>query len=150
MDKDKCEISEDTIHLLTEVNSGCKNATNSMEQVKEYVVDKDLKELLIDYDKKHIEIGEEAHRLLNNNSCDEKDPGLMAKAFSYISTEMKLMMNPNNTQIAKIMMDGCNMGIQSIGEDLGKYPAADETSVNLAKKLIKIEEDFMSKMKNYL
>ena len=35
-------------------------------------------------------------------------PPLMAKAFSWISTEIKLMMDDNTHKIADLMIDGCN------------------------------------------
>ena len=59
----------------------------------------------------------------------------MASAFSWLSTEMKMMFKDDNNQIAKIMMNGCNMGIQSISEDINKYSNASSESVSLAKSL---------------
>lgn len=37
---------------------------------------------------------------------------MMAAAFSRMSTGMKMLMKDDNRQAAKILMDGCNMGIQ--------------------------------------
>ena len=36
-------MNEDSIRLLREVNAGCKNATNSFDQVIEFVKEQDLK-----------------------------------------------------------------------------------------------------------
>ena len=59
------------------------------------------------------------------------------------------MMQEDSSQIAKIMMDGCNMGIQAISEKINAYPSASEKSKKIARKLIQIEEDFMEEMKAF-
>jgi hypothetical protein len=63
---------------------------------------------------------------------------------------MKMLVKRSDTEIAKIMMDGCNMGIQSIVEKSHEYANASEESKNLAERLVKEEEDFMEKLKQYL
>ena len=44
-----------------------------------------------------------------------KRAGNDASAFSKMTTEMKLMMKDDSSQVAKLVMDGCNMGIQTLG-----------------------------------
>ena len=60
------------------------------------------------------------------------------------------MVKKDSRQIAKIMTDGCNMGIQSVSEYINKYPAASGDSVSLAKDLVKTEESFMKELREYL
>ena len=47
-------------------------------------------------------------------------------------------------------MNGCNMGIQSIREQMSKYKGAEEDAVKLANKLIKLEEDMFSDAKEFI
>ena len=60
------------------------------------------------------------------------------------------MMREDNHQAAKILMDGCNMGIQSLSEYINKYKAASKESISIAKSLIKTEEDFMCDLKKFI
>lgn len=143
-------VENDTTNLLKECNAGSKMATNSMEQIHEYIVDDKLRRIIDRYNDKHIKLGEEITQLLSEYSADEKDPDKMAKVFSWLTTEVKMMFKDDAHQVAKIMMDGCNMGIQSVSEYINKYTAADEKSVELAKELVKIEEDFMKDLKEFL
>lgn len=143
-------MSNDTIKLLKECNSGCKSATNSMEQVQQYISDEGLKILIDEYNDKHIKIGDECHQMLNELDKDEKDPKPMAKAFSWISTEFKLMMDDNSYKIAEIMIDGCNMGIKSVSKYINKYKNASNESMELAKRLVRIEQEFMNELLKYL
>ena len=143
-------MSKDTIDLLKECNAGCKNATNSMEQVQSYLKDGKLKSLIDYYNREHIKIGDECHTLLNQEREKEKDPTMAAKAFSWISTEMKLMVNSDETKIADIMVKGCDMGIKSLEKFLNQYPEADSKSRHLTEKLISLEEKFREELYDFL
>lgn len=80
----------------------------------------------------------------------EIEEAALKKETDRLSTEMKMMFKDDNNQIAKIMMNGCNMGIQSISEDINKYSNASSESVSLAKKLVKAEENFMRDLERFL
>ena len=75
---------------------------------------------------------------------------MMASAFAWITEETKMMLKDDNNQIAKLMMDGSNMGIQSISEEVNKYPEASKEAKKLADKLIRLEEEFMQELKAFL
>jgi hypothetical protein len=143
-------MSNDTVKLLRECNAGCKSATNSMEQVLRYLDNEDLKNLIDEYNDKHIKLGDECHQMLNELDEEEKDPDKMAKTFSWISTEVKLMMNDNSQKIAELMIDGCNLGIKSLSKYINQYKNASNESVDLAKRFIKIEQEFMNELLKYL
>ncbi len=140
----------DTIRLLHEVNSGCKMATNSMEQVMEFVNEQRFKEVLDKYNQKHISIGDRAHSALESENSNEQDPGKAAEMFSWITTEVKLMLKADTHTIAKIMMDGCNMGIQSICKFRNEFSDADNKATKLADELIKTEEEFAKELQNFI
>lgn len=143
-------MNDDTIKLLRECNAGCKYATNSMEQVLPYINDTDLRNLITKYNDKHIRVGDNCHSILNSVNEDEKDPSSVAKAMSWFSTEIKLMINDDKAKIADLMIDGCNMGIKSLSKYLNQYKGADSESIHLTQKLIKIEEDFMHELLVFL
>lgn len=141
---------EETIFLLKEVNSGCKSATNSMEQVLEYVKDDNLKELIHRSNKEHVKIGDECHVMLNKYCEDEKDPNKISAAMAHMGTQIKLMAGADNSKIAGMLMDGCNMGIQSLSGYMNQYPCASNESMELAKRLVREEENFMMALEKYL
>ena len=143
-------MNDDTIKLLKECNAGCKSATNSMEQVLQYINNEDLKALIDEYNDKHIKLGDECHQMLNELDEEEKDPKPMAKAFSWISTELKLMMDDTSHKIADLMIDGCNMGIKSVSKYINQYKTASKESIELANKLVTIEQEFMNKLLKFL
>lgn len=143
-------MKSDTISLAGHCDAGCKMAVDSMEQISRYVTDENLRTVINSSKNRHKDLEQEASGLLNKYGRNEKEPARMALAFSWISTEMKMMFKDDNNQIAKIMMNGCNMGIQSISEDINKYSNASGESVSLAKKIVKAEENFMKDLERFL
>lgn len=140
----------DTVQLLKEVDNGCIMAINSMKRISDYGMSDGLAGVIDHYREEHLKLQKKAADLLRERGSGEKEPGMMASAMAEFTTKMKMIMREDNTQIAKIMMDGCNMGIQSIAEQIGKYSGASKESVGLAKDLIKTEEDFMRDLKQFL
>lgn len=143
-------MNEDTVHLLKECNNGCKMATNSMEQVMSFIKEHSLRTLIENYNRRHIALGEECHVMLNREEEEEKEPTVLAKAFSWVSTEVKLAVNDDSAKIADLMVDGCNMGIKSVSKYKNQYKNASEESKELAERLIKMEQDFMKELLEFL
>ena len=136
-------MNEDSINLLKECNAGCKSATNSMEQVEPFINNDELRSVIDKYNDKHIKIGDECHEMLNEMEESEKDPHTIAKVFSWVSTEVKLMVDDDSSKIAQLMVDGCNMGIKSVSKYIDQYKNASKEIMSLAKNLVKIEQEFM-------
>lgn len=143
-------MKEDTLKLLQECDSGCKMAVDSMDQALGYTKDDDLKKLLEQYKEKHKRLEQELSEMLRQGGYQDKEPGIMASAFAWITAETKLMWDDDNNQIAKLMMNGANMGIQSITEYRHKYKEADENAQTIAKKLVRVEEEFLQELKRFL
>ena len=59
---------------------------------------------------------------------------------SWLKTNMTLGMHDSDHTIADLMTDGCNMGVKSLSRYLNEYAAADEQSKDLAKRLIRAEQ----------
>ncbi len=147
-----CEktLNSDSISLLKECDAGCKMATESMEQISEYVTDEELQNIIIKYNKEHIQLGEEIHQILNREGEESKDPNLMAKMWSKISSDIKMLMNGDIHQAASILIDGCNMGVKSLSEYKNKYKDAESKSVSLCEKLQSIEKEMVDELQAFL
>lgn len=143
-------MEEATKKLLEECSSGCRMAVDSMEQVKKYITGDKMENVISDYKEKHKQLGERVDMMLRNGGSEPKEPGMAASAFSWITTEVKMKMNDDDSQISKLMMNGCNMGIQSISGFLNQYNDASQESKALARELVRTEESFMKDLKQFL
>ena len=143
-------MEEQTLKVLEECSSGCKMAIESMHQIREYVKNEKLAGVIEDASQKHCKLEERASReLLRHGQCG-KAPGKAAETFSWLTTEIKMMIRDDSRQIAKIMMNGCNMGIQSMMAVINDNPEADRESLDIARDIVKAEEDFMEELKPFL
>lgn len=143
-------MEDHTIGLLQECSQGCKMGIKSINQISGYVSDQGLKRIIEKYRGEHQRIETEIGHLLNRHGKESKDPEMMATAMSWVSTEMKMMMKDSDKQVAKIMTEGCDMGIRTISGFINQYTGASAASIGLAKDLVKMEEKFREEMKPYL
>ena len=139
-----------TKQVLEECSSGCQMALESFAQMQGHVTDEGLGSLIDTYEKKHRKYGQEAARLLGQAGYPGKEPGTMSSAFSKAGTEMKLMMREDSGQIAKLVLDGCTMGIQNLGACINRCPEASSQSLALAQDIIKTEESLIREVQRYL
>lgn len=133
-------IEQDTIKLLRECDAGIKMGVSSIEDVLDYVSNEDFRQCLNNCKNEHIELKDEIQSLLDEYHDDGKEPNPMAKSMSWIKTNVKLVMDESDQTIADLITDGCNMGVKSLNKYLNQYKAADETSKDITKRLIHLEE----------
>ncbi len=143
-------IEQDTIKLLRECDAGVKMGVKSIDDVFDYVENKQLKAELNDCKDEHKKLEREIEELLERYHDDGKEPNPMANIMSWMKTNVKLVVNESDNTIADLMTDGCDMGIKSLNKYLNKYAAADEKSKDICKRLIKLEEKLRTQMQEYL
>lgn len=143
-------IEEDTIKLLRECDAGIKMGISSIDDVLDYVSDNTFKQYLIDCREKNEKMQKEIQSLLMDYHDEGKAPNPMAKSMSWMKTNVKLVINESDKTIADLITDGCNMGVKSLNRYLNQYRAADEKSKDIAKRLIKLEEDLVKNICQFL
>lgn len=142
--------SSDTIELLKQCNSGIKMGVSSIDDVLEYVKDDGLKSILTSSKEKHSILGDDTNAMLDRYHEEGKEPNPMAKAMSWIKTSFKISNSHNDSTIADLIVDGCNMGTKSLYKYLNDYSNAEEKAKDIAKRLINIEEKLITDLRSYL
>lgn len=141
----------DTIKLLKECDAGSKMAVTSLDDVLEKVENENLKKLLVETKGHHEKLGNEIHSLLVKYGSEEKEPNAMAKGMSKMKTNFMMNMKEDcDETAADLITDGCNMGIKSLYKYMNQYPAANEKTKDLCKRLISIEDQLRKELRAYL
>lgn len=143
-------IEQDTIRLLRECDAGIKMGVSAIDEVMKYAGSDELKKRLTKGMKENERIKTDLNKLLEKYHDSGKEPDPISKGMAWVKTNMKLVMNESDEVIADLITDGCNMGVKSICKYLNKYQAADESSKNLAKSLVKYEENLAVDMRRFL
>ncbi len=143
-------IEQDTIKLLRECDAGVTMGIDSIDQVRDHVKSKKLKDYLVECRREHDKLNSEIQSLLDKYGDEGKSPNPMAKGMSWIKTNVKLGLDDSDKTVADLMTDGCNMGVKSLNRYLNEYKAADEVSKDITKRLINLEEQLTVEIKSYL
>lgn len=143
-------VEQDTIRLLREGDAGVKMGISSIGEVLDHVKENELKQMLAESKRDHETLEQEIRTLLNRYEDEGKEPNPMAKGMSWLKTNMKLSWDESDATIADLMTDGCNMGVKSLSKYLNQYQAADETSKNITKRLIRLEEQLAVGIRKFL
>ena len=143
-------IEQDTIKLLRECDAGIKMGVTSIDDVLDYAHHEELRNALSGCKNENEKLKEEIQFLLEQYHDEGKDPNAMAKGMSWLKTNVKLTMNESDQTIADLITDGCNMGVKSLCRYLNQYKAADEKSKNIAKQLIRLEEQLAIDLRPFL
>ena len=143
-------IEKDTVRLLRECDAGVKMGVSSIEDVIDKIKSDSFRNCLDDCKDEHEKLTGEIRELLDKYHDDGKQPSAMAQGMSKVKTNVKMAVDSSDSTIADLLTDGCNMGVKSLSRYLNQYAAADETSKDITKKLIKIEEKLAVDMRSYL
>jgi hypothetical protein len=143
-------INEDTIKLLRECDAGVQMGIASIKDVLDYSKSESLRKKLYDCKEEHDRLNNEIQQLLEQYHDDGKGPNPIAKGMSWMKSNAMLAIDSSDATIADLMTDGCNMGVKSLSRYLNKYAAADEKSKDIAKRLIRLEEQLAVDIREYL
>lgn len=143
-------VEQDTIRLLRECDAGVKMGVSSIEEMLPSVKSQDLKKHLEKCKSSHEVLREEIQELLARYHDEGKEPGAMAKGMSWMKTNAKLAVDESDKTVADLITDGCNMGVKSLNRYLNQYEAADEKSKHITKRLIKLEEQLVIDIRQFL
>ena len=143
-------INNDTQELLNNCNSGLIMGIDSIDHVLNYAKSDALKQLLQQYKIEHEQLWEDVKRKMSIYNNEAKEPCPVTRVMSWISTNFKIATHNPDTEIAEIMHDGCNMGIKSLCKYINKYPSAEKEVIKIAKSIIKIEDEFLYELRNFL
>ncbi len=143
------EENESTV-MLKKCQAGAKTAINSLKEVLDNVDSAALRDELVEYLNKHEYIDNEIEAELRNRGQEGKDPSSMARLMSWMKINVRLLESPKDKTVAKLMLEGCNMGISQLSEYLNTFKQADERSREIAERLLSTEEELGVLLRKYL
>ena len=143
-------IEQDTIKLLRECDAGIKMGVASIDDVQEHVKREPRRNMLSRCKQEHEMLRSDLEKQLERFRDEGKDPNPIAKGMSWMKSNMKLSMEDSDATVADLITDGCNMGVKSLSRYLNQYKAADERSKDIAKRLIHLEEQLATDIRQFL
>lgn len=139
---------KDEIEFLEYIYQNAKMGIESIGRLikareKDDKINKILKEQLHDYNN----IAISAKGMLKRRNKDVKDVSLMSKIATYMTIKINLSKKDGDKEAVDMMIKGSEMGIEQIKKHLNEYKHLNKTVVNLANRLLNIEENNIQKLK---
>ena len=142
--------TEDTQGILQECDAGVKTAIDSIDAVIDRAGSEELKEALRRSRTEHVQLGNEIAALLDENGLTGKDQNAMAKMMTHAKISAEMLLEPTDSTVAELMIDGCNMGIKKLSEYINHFPEATGPAVRVSERLIKTEQELADAMRVFL
>lgn len=136
--------------VLGGVMSNAAMAAHSTKVTLKYVKDKSFKDLLTGQAAAYDAFIGRVRQTAALNDAEIKEPGGVSRFFVETSIKLKLMRDAGNTKIAEMMIKGTTMGVIDLARLLKRSPLADDCCLDLAKELLRFEEDKLGALKYYL
>lgn len=136
--------------LLNFIYQNSQMGVDTIKQLIGITTDENFKKHLESQYKEYDEIHTAAKKALNEAGYDEKGISMMDKIKTYLMINMKTMLNNSPSHIAEMLLVGSNMGIINAIKNIKKYSNAEPHILELMQRLLKIEENNVQQLKEFL
>ena len=140
------------LNVLDEVNKGATMGMDAIDFITKKVGDENFKKTLdIEYNK-YRDISRRANKIYDNYTY-EKEPhetSAMNKIMTWWGIQMKAMNDKSNSNLSEMLMNGTNMGIIEGRRLLNQNPDINQEIHTLLGDFVKMQEDSVETLKQYL
>ncbi len=141
-----------TLSLLEAMYKNVRMGADSIIDIMPKVSDESLKTELTSELERYEKFSKEIESSILNMGEDAKDQGVLAKLGTKMSVAMNTMMDSTTSHIAEMMIQGGTMGITDATKLLREYEntACSEEALDIARRIIKYEEETVERLKQFL
>ena len=140
-----------TEEALAEIYRNAQLALTSISDILPQVEDEKVRNELTFQHEEYERFSSKAAMLARDKNIELKEPNLMKKAMMWGSIKMSTLTDNSRAHIADMMLQGTLMGITSLRKTASEMPLdGDVEIISLLDEMIKAEEDFEKKWKEYL
>ncbi len=140
-----------TEEALAEIYRNAQLALTSISDILPQVEDEKVRNELTFQHEEYERFSAKAAMLARDKNIELKEPNLMKKAMMWGSIKMSTLTDNSRAHIADMMLQGTLMGITALRKTASEVPLdGDVEIVALLDEMIKAEEDFEKKWKEYL
>ena len=145
-------MNENDLNVLDEVNKGCTMGMDAIEFISKKIGDENFRHTLgIEYNK-YKDISKRVNSLYAQTD-PEKNPhetSGMNKVMTWWGIQMKTMTDQSNSNLSELLLNGTNMGIIEGRRLLNQNPHINKDIKTLLGDFVKMQEDSVETLKNYL
>ena len=143
------ENNELLLHIYQTSDMGEKSTTKLLNLLKNK--DNKIKKVLEDELKKYEEFKTKSEKYLKKQKIDPKTLGMMAEIMADLEMKMQVIKDNSDSKMASMLTEGFTMGTIEMNKKIDAYSKdTDKDIINLAKQLLKFQEEEIENLKEYL
>lgn len=136
--------------LLNYIRQNAEAALNGIDMVENTVKGSDLKAVIEKQKKDYHGYYAEADALLRRENGTPENMPFVAKMSATVAGNFKKLTYKDDRDVAKSMIEGTSMGINTLTKHLHEYDGKNTESKKLAETVIAFEENCIEELKPYL
>ena len=139
-----------TEEVLAEIYRNAELALQSINDIMPQVDDFEVREELSRQHEEYEKFSSKACAIAKDRGIDLKEPNPLKKAMMWGSIKMSTLTDNSRSHIADMMIQGTVMGITALRTSAGDVADGDESILALLDEMIKTEEAFEKRWKEFL
>jgi len=140
----------ENIEMLNYIYQNAEMGKTTIDQILKEVEELQFRDVLKEQLKDYQYVVNKCDTLLIESGKLPKGIDAMPKIMSYIKIKFDTLKDDTPSHIAEMIINGSTMGITEITKNLNKYNQVDNSTKDLASRLLKIEQDNIEALKPYL
>lgn len=141
---------DENVELLNYIYQNAGMGIDTISQLLGIVEDDEYKGMLQSQYNEYKTISDTADEKLKQHNKEGKDNSVYNKISSYIMINVKTLKDKTPSHISEMLIQGSTMGIIAITQKINSYKNTEPDIMELAKRLLKFEEDNVEQCKKYL
>lgn len=138
------------LEFLNYISQNAKMGMETLTVIIKHIEGDEFKGILEKQLDEYKEIYNRCEELFDRVNKESKDRGTLEKIATYMTTKIEIKKDDSDSHIAEVIIKSKTVGITDLTKAINKYSDASSSVMALAKKLIKIEESDIDKLKPYL
>jgi hypothetical protein len=141
---------DENVELLNYIYQNAQMGIDTISQLLDIVEDNEYKGVLQSQYNEYKTIFDTADEKLKQHNKEGKDNSIYNKISSYIMINVKTLTDKTPSHISEMLIQGSTMGIIAITKKINSYKNTEPEFMELAKRLLKFEENNVEQCKQYL
>lgn len=138
--------------VLTKLYKNAKMGEDSVSKLLTKVSDAGLKKSMTEQKEAYCDYAKRIKMMLSERGEEAKEEAPFVKFWSSIGIAMNTMMDASASHVAEMMIEGSTMGVTDTTKLINEYEKSHDCKevIELAREIVRFEQDNIEKMKKYL
>ena len=138
------------VELLNYIHQNSEMGQDTIKQLVAISKDEEYKKMLQSQLEEYKMIYDTTDKKIKELNNQAKDINVFSKASNYFMVNLNTLVNKTPSHISEMLIQGSTMGIIDITKKIKEYHNADKEILDLANKLLKLEQNNVEECKKYL